>query len=243
MSDGTSSLPADGGAGRDFLRGATDMLPMAIGAAPFGIMVGALAGQAGLTLGDILLMSTTVYAGASQFTALGLWEQPTPVLTIIAVTLLVNLRHVLMGAALAPHIRHLPVWCRWSFLSVMSDETWATALNKTATAPLTTAYVAGVIFPFYINWIIFSGLGRIIGQVISDPAAFGFDFVFTAVFLSLCIGFWQRSRRWLPFAVAIIAALTAKLLLPGAWFIFIGGLAGTLAAAAFYSAPAHQGGD
>ena len=217
-----------------FLKGFFDMIPLTVGAAPFGLMVGALAAGAGLDQWDIMAMSGLVYAGASQFTALGIWETPVPVLTIIGVTLLVNLRHVLMGAALAPRIRHLPAWCRWSFIYVMSDESWATAIKTSTKKPLTAAYVMGVILPFYLNWILFSVLGVKFGHLVQDPAVYGFDFVFTAVFTTLVMGFWKGAHSAPPILASVITAVLAHQFLPGVWYIFLGGLAGVAAGAVFY---------
>jgi len=210
------------------------MLPMSIGAAPFGLMVGALAAGAGLNHLELLMMSGLVYAGASQFTALGMWTEPLPVLSIIGVTLLVNLRHILMGAALAPHIRHLPTWCRWPFVYIFSDETWAMALRRSAKRPLTAPYVAGVVVPFYLVWQFFSILGLTFGHLVEDPKTYGFDFVFTAIFISLVMGFTKTRTDVPPLIVSTLTALIAHQFLPGYWYIFLGGVAGVITGALIY---------
>ena len=235
MPDSSLVMEQSGGRWSDsFLKGFWEMMPLTIGAAPFGLMVGALGASAGLDQWDMIAMSGLVYAGASQFTALGIWETPVPVLTIIGVTLLVNLRHVLMGAALAPHIRQLPAWCRWSFLYVMSDESWATAIKRAAKAPLVSAYVVGVILPFYLSWILFSALGVSFGHLVEDPAVYGFDFVFTAVFTTLVMGFWKGRSSAAPILAAMLTALAAHSYLPGVWYIFLGGVAGVVSGALTY---------
>ena len=53
-------------------------------------------------------MSALVFSGAAQFVVLGLWAVPLPVATIVLATLVVGLRHVLMGAVLAPVFSKLP---------------------------------------------------------------------------------------------------------------------------------------
>ncbi len=240
MSDGIAIAEQGGSPHSSFLRGMWDMFPLAVGAAPFGLMVGALAAQADLGQWDILMMSSLVFAGASQFTALDMWATPVPALSIIGVTLLVNLRHVLMGAAVAPHIRHLPTWCRWSFLYVMSDESWAMVLRSAAKRKLNAAYVLGVILPFYLNWLLWSVLGVTFGQVVKDPETYGFDFVFTAVFITLVMGFWRGWKSAPSLAASAVTAWVAHRYLPGVWYIFLGGVAGVVAGAIAYKEEADH---
>src|SRR5690242_2303149 len=89
------------------LRGVRQTLPLAVSALVVGGVFGVLARQAGLSLPESSLMSALVFAGASQFVALGLWTGPLPVVTIVLTTLIVNLRHLLLGAALRPHFSRL----------------------------------------------------------------------------------------------------------------------------------------
>jgi len=90
------SLSADA---RDGLR---DITPVMIAAAPIGGLFGAIAASKGLSVAEVALMSTLVIAGGAQFAAIELWGYPVPVAAILFSTLLVNARHVLMGASLAP---------------------------------------------------------------------------------------------------------------------------------------------
>ncbi len=82
------------------VRGVSRGFPLALGSAVSGLVFGVLAGKTGLSLFGATMMSTLVVAGASQFVVLGLWIAPLPVLSILVTTLVVNLRHVLMGIAL-----------------------------------------------------------------------------------------------------------------------------------------------
>jgi len=88
--------------------GARRCVPIAISGCGIGLVFGTLAGQAGLGAGEAVLMSALVFSGAAQFVVLGLWAVPLPVATIVLATLVVGLRHVLMGAVLAPVFSKLP---------------------------------------------------------------------------------------------------------------------------------------
>jgi 4-azaleucine resistance transporter AzlC len=228
-----------------FFSGCLDILPMAVGAAPFGVIIGAMAIQAGLEPWEIVFMGAVVFAGAAQFIALDMWTSAllpgSVALAIIGTTLMVNLRHILMGAAAAPHIRGITPWVRYPYLYVMADETWAMTIRRArVNNDLGPAYLAGLALPFYLNWLVWSYVGTQIGDVINDPAVYGFDFVFTAVFVTLIFGFWKADRHLLPIIVSAMIALLAREVLPGTWYIFAGSVAGVLTAIITYREPSHE---
>ena len=79
-----------------------------------------------------------------------------------------------------------------------------------------------------------------VGSAIADPRRYGFDYAFVAVFLVIVFGFWRQSRKLAPILVSALTALLSWKFLPGVWYIFIGGLAGT-AAAVILARPAKTG--
>ena len=91
----------------EFLHGAKATVPMIIGAIPFGIIFGTLAESSGLSLLGAMAMSLFVFAGSSQFIALGLLATGVGPVIIIATTLMVNLRHLLYATALVDKVSHL----------------------------------------------------------------------------------------------------------------------------------------
>jgi len=222
------------------LRGFIDILPLMAGAAPFALLLGSLAVQKGMSPLEVTLMSTSVYAGSSQFIAIDIWSTPVPVLAIVGTTLLVNLRHVLMGAALAPHLGKLNRWQRFFFVSIHSDETWAMALQRVSQSGqgLSPAYVLGMIVPFYLQWPVWTLVGALAGGLVEDPGVYGFDYVFPAVFITLVVGFWKASRQTLVILVSVAVAMAAYHLFEGVWYIFLAGVAGTVAGALLYK-PQH----
>src|SRR5262245_52970606 len=90
------------------LTGIRRTLPLSASSLAYGLGFGVLARQAGLNLAEVALMSSLVCAGAAQFVVLGLWAMPLPVVGIILATTIVNLRHLLLGAALRPWLGRLP---------------------------------------------------------------------------------------------------------------------------------------
>ena len=205
-------------------------MPLVVGLIPFGLIVGAIGVQVGMEPEELMFMSLAVFAGAAQFIALDMWTTATGA-SIIATTLLINLRHILMGASAYPIIAPMPAWTKLPFLYVMADENWATVMRRSRTnPPVTPAYVIGVSLPMYLFWQVSCFTGTQVGNVIGDPARWGFDFVFTAVFLTLVLGFWRTDGRFAPIGASAVAALIAARVLPGSWFILVGSLSGLLAA-------------
>lgn len=215
----------------EFAAGVLQILPLLVALVPFGLLFGALAAQKSLSPLEVALMSITVFAGASQFVAVEIWTTPVAVATISATALMVNLRHVLMGAALAPGLKRWPRGWAYGGLFFLADEIWAFALQRHLRAPLTPGYYCGLVAPLYLGWVTTTTLGTIFGGVMQDPARYGLDFAFTAVFLTLLAGLWQGRKSFLPWAIAGLAAVAGHLLLPGVWYIALGALAGTLAGA------------
>jgi len=225
-----SSSPAAGWRS-DFMLGLWHIAPLMVGLVPFGLLMGALAAQKGFGAVEMMLMSGLVFAGASQFVALELWRDPLPMLAIVAATAMINLRHVMMGAAMQPAMGRFNRLQAPASLFLMADEIWAMAMRRAGQGRLTPAYYFGLATFFYLSWVFWTGLGTVVGSVIQNPARYGFDYAFTAVFLILIVGLWRGRRSIAPLAASAVVALAAHAWLPGVWYIVLGGAAGVLAAA------------
>ncbi|QOF70721.1 AzlC family ABC transporter permease [Aminobacter sp. SR38] len=237
VSQATLSDRAEGGSGSEFWRGMRSCTPVLLGIVPYALVLGAQAAQKGLSPVEVPLMTGLNFAGGSEFAAIQLWTSPPHVLLIVAITFLVNSRHLLMGAALAPFLRHLPRRKVFPALFLMCDESWALGLadaRKRAAAGLGPAfslpYYAGASIPFYLAWVVFTGLGGALGPVLGDVEAYGFDMAFPAVFLVLLAGMWRGVAAARPWLVSLVVAALVYLLVPGAWYVAAGALSGLVAA-------------
>ena len=222
---------------REIIRGVKDSVPMQIGFIPFALVLGAQAIQQGLPTAAVPLMTGLNFAGGSEFAAVALWTYPPHLVLIAAITLLVNSRHVLMGAALAPFIRHLSKRKALAALFFMCDESWAMALadirkKKAASQPplLSLPYYAGVAGGLYLSWVIFTAIGALLGPIMGDVHALGFDMAFPAVFLVLIRGMWKGVKAALPWGVSLGVAILTYVLIPGSWYIVSGTLSGLVTA-------------
>lgn len=230
MTSPAAALPTS----NTFLLGMRMFVPVAISIAAYGVVWGVLAGQAGMTAWEVLLMSGLVFAGASQFVALESWTPGSlPIVGIVITTAIVNLRMLLMTATLRPLTTHLPRWKALASVYLVADENWAMTMGEVSkgTGRGTVAFLVGSGVCSWIAWTGSTLVGRLLGAVIDDPTRYGLDFAFTATFLALLLGMWKGKGDLVPWIVAAVVAIAAARLIPGNWYIVIGGLAGSLAGA------------
>jgi 4-azaleucine resistance transporter AzlC len=204
---------------------------------PFGLLLGAQASQKGFSVVEVPLMTGLNFGGGSEFAAVGLWTSPPLVLLIVAITFLINSRHLLMGAALAPYLKHLPKRRVLHALFLMCDESWAMDLSdarhRSASGHeigFSLPYYLAVAVGLYLTWIVSTAVGAALGPAMGDVEAYGFDMAFPAVFLVLLRGTWKGPRAARPWLVSLLAAASTFLLVPGAWYVAAGAAAGLLSA-------------
>lgn len=214
----------------ELLDGLRSIVPLVFAAVPIGFVFGAVADGNGLSALEVTLMSALVFAGGSQFVAMDLWTHPASWSALGLAALLVNLRHVLMGASFERSLRLFRPWQKLASLLVMADENWALAEARSRVQVLTPIFYLGLALPFYLSWIAASLAGAVFGALIGDVAVYGLDFAFPAVFIVLLMGFWKGRETGLVLIASAIAALTIHTLVPGAWYIAAGALAGLAAA-------------
>jgi 4-azaleucine resistance transporter AzlC len=206
--------------------GAFAIAPLTIAAIPFGLIFGAEAMRRGLTPAEASLMSLAVFAGGAQFLAVGLWRHPAPWASLAFAALLVNLRHVLMGASLVPKMGRFLSWRRWLAAFVLTDEVWATSERRAHRGPLTPAFYFGAGGSMYSVWQIATACGTAIGSYVPNPETYALDFAFPATFLCMVMGF-ARTWRTVPIVAASAAAsLATHHAFGGSWYVIAGALAG-----------------
>jgi len=216
----------------EFRRGALRFVPVAISVAAYGLVWGVLAGQKGMTLAEVALMSGLVFAGASQFVALDMWQTGAlPLASIVVATLIINLRLVLMSATMRPLVSHLPPWRALATTFFVSDESWAMTMAERQRGDAGLAFFLGTGVLCWLSWFASTLIGRLAGSVIADPTELGLDFAFTATFLALLLGMWKGRADLVPWLVGGLVAVLVSRLVEGNWYIIAGGLVGSLAGA------------
>jgi len=214
------------------LRGMRATIPVALGVATYGIVFGALANQSGVTFGENLLMNVSVFAGAAQTTALESWHYPLPVLSIVFTVFLVNLRLILLSVSMRSWLEPLPRWQVYPMLHLLFDEGWSVAMGMRRRGERDAGVFLGCNLLVGLAWLVTIMIGHIVGGQIGDPAAIGLDFAFTLVFAAILFGGYRSRFDLLPWTVAGVVAWGAYVLLPGTWYVVLGGIAGCLVGAA-----------
>ncbi|WP_250465310.1 MULTISPECIES: AzlC family ABC transporter permease [unclassified Caballeronia] len=185
---------------------------MMVGAAPFGVIFGTLVTASPLTLWHGQLMSLAVFAGSAQFIAIGMIAGHASFIVIWATTFVINLRHVLYSATLAPYVAHLPARWRWALSGLLTDEVFAVAYahyQKRAPGEIGPHYFFGSGLSMYLNWQLWTLVGLLFGAAFPGLKSLGLDFAMVATFIAIIV----------PQLVAVrfVAAAIASGVLSFAW--------------------------
>jgi len=210
-------------------RALADAVPIVIGYIPMGAAYAILARQAGMGFFPTVLMSLIVFAGASQFIAVGLLAGGATAFEIVATTLFVNLRHVLMSASLSPHYREAPrgliPFVAWG----VTDETFAISIGRYISGEADHRYGLALHYTAYASWVSGTVAGALAGALIPPALQSSLEFSLYAMFVGLVV--LQLTDR-IQLAVAAASAVMC-----GAFSTFMGGtwniVAAAIAAATF----------
>jgi len=171
----------------EFQAGVRDQLPILLGVIPFGLIFGALAGSVGIPPLAAQGFSLFVFAGSSQFIAVGLIGEMAPAIVIIATIFVVNLRHALYSASMSPHFAPLRLPWKLSLSWLLTDEAFATASTRYSHGNTASAhwYTLGTGLALWTAWQVSTALGILLGGGI--PATLPLAFAITLTFIALLI--------------------------------------------------------
>lgn len=203
----------------EFKEGMKDALPIVLGYLPIGIAYGMLAVNKGLTPFQTTAMSFFVFAGSSQLVAIEMMTAGAAAAAIIAMTFLVNLRHLLLSASLSLHLRNLPLYY-YPFLGfLITDESFAVAMSKLKFKNKNQIYFLGLGLTAYFGWVFSSTVGAFLSEFISPAGGGVLDFVLPAMFVVLLV--MQISSK-IEIVVALFSAFLSlffAITIAGSWNI------------------------
>jgi 4-azaleucine resistance transporter AzlC len=217
--------------GRVRRRVVTDGLAISFSAAAFALVYGLAARDAGLSFLEAMAMSAIVLAGAAQFAALGLLVQGVPWAGILVLVALLNARHLLYSASLAPWFAGTVRWVRAACAYVLADETYALAMPAIRSLGRldVRTYAIAAAMPV-IPWVTATAVGYLGGELMPDPRVLGMDVVFPAAMAGLAVAL-ITDRRTLVAAISGGAiGLAVALTVDPSVGVMAGGVAGPLAA-------------
>jgi 4-azaleucine resistance transporter AzlC len=208
-----------------FWRGFRALVPLWLGVIPFAVAYAVTARAAGLGVWETQLMSLTVFAGASQFAAAGLFAGGAGPLALVATTFLLNARHLLYGLSLA---QQLPLTRPQRALAAqfLTDEAYGVTVVHGPREPggLNFAFLLGAELSLYAVWNAATLAGALAGAVLPDPAALGVGVIFPIAFLGLLVPLLEGRTT---LAVALASGLGAwglAQVLPGGLVVLLAGV-------------------
>jgi 4-azaleucine resistance transporter AzlC len=187
-----------------------DASAIAAAAAMIGLSYGAISIAQGMPWWLPIAMSLLVFAGGSQFIAVGLLSAGNPVAAILG-GLLVNVRHLPFGLA----VGGFTGGPRLLAAHLLIDENTAFALAQERAELRRQAYwlVGGFLF---VAWNLGTGVGVILGSAVGDPTVFGLDAAFPAGLLALILpSLRDRTTRIAAVCGAALAVASTPLLPAG----------------------------
>lgn len=199
-------------------RGAALAIPVIPGTLAFGAAVATVAAQKGITIEQASLMSAFVFSGTAQLLAAEAWTSPATlasILTLSALTLVANMRFILIGASLYPLFGSLPGWQVYPVLCITGDASWLITIREHGQGNRDVGLFLGAGLCLWSVWMGATLLGHSIGTFVSDARQFGLDLVMPAFFVALLVPMWKGIWLAVPWAVAGVVGLIAHWLIPG----------------------------
>ncbi|NOY99991.1 MAG: AzlC family ABC transporter permease [Chloroflexi bacterium] len=198
---------------REFLLGIKDELPILLGVIPFGMIYGILALSAGLSTTEAQAMSVVVFAGSAQFMLVQLIGIGTPVPVMILTGFVINLRHALYSASIAPHVRKLnPAW-KTLLAYLLTDEAYAVAIthyNRPGGGRRKHWYFLGAGLALWGSWQASTAVGVFLGAQV--PPGWPLDFTLALTFIALLVpNLKDRPSVLAAVSAGIVSILAASL--------------------------------
>jgi 4-azaleucine resistance transporter AzlC len=201
----------------EFFSGVKAELPIMLGVIPFGMIYGVVAMGAGLPASVAQAMSSIVFAGSAQFVAAQLLGMGTPGLVIVLTTFVVNLRHMLYSASVAPYVKHLNAKWKCLLAYLLTDEAYAVVITRynrdgayPATPPNRQWYFLGAGLTLWSTWQASTAVGILLGTQI--PSSWALDFALALTFIALVVpALNDRPSVAAALAAGVVAVMTAGL--------------------------------
>ena len=207
-------------------RAFTDAVPIIIGYVPMGAAYAILARQAGIGFLPTVFMSLVVFAGASQFIAVGLLSGGATAFELVATTFFVNLRHILMSASLSPYYRETPrgliPFVAWG----VTDETFAISIGRYMSGEADHRYGLALHYTAYASWVSGTVAGALAGSLIPPALQSSLEFSLYAMFAGLVVlQLTDRLQVLVGVATALLCA-SFSTFLKGTWSIIAAAMVG-----------------
>ena len=188
---------------KNFWAGVRAEIPLLIGVFPFGLIYGVLAISSGLSVPAAQMMSSIVFAGSAQFIAAQLVHEAAPAVVIVLTIAVVNLRHMLYSASLAPYLSSLSMLWKVLLSYFLTDEAYAPTIihyEEKGLTPSSHWFLLGAGFALWFTWQVSTAIGIFLGSAV--PESWSLDFALPLTFIAMVMPVLKNRP-------AILAALSA----------------------------------
>ncbi|MBN2404054.1 MAG: AzlC family ABC transporter permease [Coriobacteriia bacterium] len=216
------------------VRGVRLGFPIFLGYMPVGAAFGILARSWGFSPIQAVACSATALAGAGQFIGLSLMKAGADVASVLIATTVVNLRYVLFGATLSPHVRDAGVAGQAALAFSVTDETFGVNINDLRRGTGDGWSMAGVGVVAWTGWVAGTALGVFGSGLVGDPYRFGVEFAMPAMFTALLVAQAEDKRHVIIGIVAAALTVICMLILPGKWYIVAASIGAATVGSAVY---------
>jgi len=186
--------------------------PIVLGYIGIGLAAGLIASQAGLSVTEIGLVSVLVFAGSAQFVFAQLYLAGATIL--VPTVFLLNFRHFLYSASLAPLVRHLPLWQRIAIGAQLTDETFAIGSALLKGHPLAHgSWMIALNFTSYTAWFLSNLCGALVGSRLNNLDEIGSEFALLAMFAAVLMLLLTGSDRLIVALLSVFIAASLTVLI------------------------------
>lgn len=207
-------------------QGVRASIPLGLATAVLGAGFGVAARQAQLPLGATMVMTAAVFAGASQFAALALWQSPLPLIPIWLSTLAVNARFMLLGAALESWTGRRHGAKAYAAMFFLAEGPWAVAMQAKAAGARDFGVFVGSGVAVWIVWVIGTAAGYLAAPLLGDPRQLGLDLVLVLFFACALTSTWRGPRDLAPWTAAALATQLPASLVAPEWQVLVAAVVG-----------------
>lgn len=171
-----------------FAKGFKNLMPLATGVIPFGLIMGTVSAEAGLNFIESMGLNLIVFAGASQLVAIELMNNGTPTLMVLLTCLTVNLRLLMYSTSLAPIMTELSALKKIGLAYIITDQAYAVSISEFDNIPQWRNKVflyMGAGIGLFVVWQISVIIGLFFGDI--APKSLSLEFAVPLAFMSIVI--------------------------------------------------------
>lgn len=215
----------------DFLAGVRTVAPILVGIIPFGLVAGAAAVNAGLSVAQAVGMSVVIFAGASQLAAIDLIGRDAPVAVVVLTAIVINLRMAMYSASIAPHFQRLSAGAKSAAAYILTDQAYAVSITEFRSDGERSRlpFYLGTAATLWLVWQLCTIIGAVVGSAVPDGLSL--EFVVPLTFLALLVPVIEDRETGLAALVGATVAVVGSTL-PFNLGLLLGALVGITAGSA-----------